>query len=119
MTSENAQKPGEDGRDTALSPVNIWARGAQTIAMEMADYSRKSAEFSAAAWQRLMSAKTIAEAMGVQSDYLKSSYQGLVAEMTILGDLYADLAAQSYKGFEGALARLEGHVPALAGGHRA
>jgi hypothetical protein len=45
------------------------------------------------------------KAMEVQSEYLKSSYEGLVAEATKLGELYVDLAKEAYKPFEGAIAK--------------
>jgi hypothetical protein len=43
--------------------------------------------------------------MEVQSAYLKSSYEDFVAEATKIGELYADLAKQAYKPFEGVLAK--------------
>ena len=52
-----------------------------------------------------MGAKSLEKAMEVQSDYLKSSYEDFVAEATKLGELYADLAKEAYKPFEGALAK--------------
>ena len=45
------------------------------------------------------------KAMEVQSHYLKSSYEDFVAEATKLGELYADIAKEAYKPFEGALAK--------------
>ncbi len=43
--------------------------------------------------------------MEVQSEYLKSSYEDFVAQSTKLGELYADLAKQAYKPFEGVMAK--------------
>jgi hypothetical protein len=45
--------------------------------------------------------------MEVQTDYLKSSYEDFVTEATKLGELYVDLAKETYKPFEGALAKMK------------
>ena len=92
--------------ESALSSFGAWSKNAQAIAAEIADYSKKSIEDSAAAWERLMGAKTLEKAIEVQSEYLKSSYEDFVAEATKLGELYVDFAKEAYKPFEGALAKV-------------
>ena len=105
MTNEDMQKFGKSSMDMALTSFGVWTKGAQAIAVEVVDYSKKSAESSAAAWERLMSANSLEKAMEVQSQYLRSSYEDFVAEATKLGELYVDLAKEAYKPFEGALAK--------------
>ena len=105
MTSEEMQKFGKDSMDMALTSLGAWTKGAQAIAVEVVDYSKKSVEGSAAAWEKLMGAKSLEKAMEVQTEYLKSSYEDFVAEATKLGELYVDLAKETYKPFEGALAK--------------
>jgi hypothetical protein len=41
----------------------------------------------------------------VQSDYFKTAYEGFVAEATKLGELYADLAKETYKPIESAFTK--------------
>ena len=74
----------------------------------MVDYSKKSAESSAAAWEKLLSAKSPEKALEVQSQYLKSSYEDFVTEATKLGELYLNLAKQAYKPLEGVIAKVSG-----------
>ena len=105
MTNEDVQNFGRGSVDMALTSFGAWTKGAQAIAVEVVDYSKKSAESSAAAWEKLMSAKSLEKALEVQSRYLRSSYEDFVAEATKLGELYVDLAKQAYKPFEGALAK--------------
>jgi hypothetical protein len=105
MTNEDMQKFGKDGMDMALNAVGAWTKGAQAIALEVVDYSKKSAECSTAAWEKLMGAKSLEKAMEVQTDYLKSSCEDFATAATKLGELYADLAKEAYKPFEGALAK--------------
>ena len=105
MTSEEMQKLGKDSMETAMASFGALSKSAQAIAVEVADYSKKSVEGSTAAWEKLMGAKSLETAMAVQSEYLKSSYEGFVAEATRLGELYVDLAKEAYKPFEGAIAK--------------
>ena len=105
MTNEDMQKFGKSSVDMALTSFGAWTKGAQAIAVEVVDYSRKSAESSAAAWEKLMSAKSLEKALEVQSQYLRSSYEDFVAEVTKLGELYVDLAKQAYEPVEATLAK--------------
>jgi phasin family protein len=106
MTTEDMQKFSKESMETAMSSFGAVSKSAQALAVEVADYSKKSLEGSAAAWERLLGAKTIETAMAVQSDYVKTAYQDFVAEATKIGGLYADLAKEAYKPFEGALAKV-------------
>jgi phasin family protein len=105
MTTEDMQKLGKDNMDMAMNSFGALSKSAQALAVEIADYSKKSFEGSAAAWEKLIGAKSMEKAMQVQSEYLKSSYEDFVAEMTKLGELYVDLAKESYKPFESAMAK--------------
>ncbi len=104
-TTDQMQKFGKDGMDMAMASLGAWTKNAQAIATEVADYSKKSFEDSAAAWEKLIGAKSVEKAMEVQSEYLKSSYEDFVAQSTKLGELYADFAKQAYKPFEGVMAK--------------
>jgi hypothetical protein len=91
--------------DATLKSFGALSKSVQAIAVEMADYSKKSFEHSAAAVEKMFGAKTVEKAIEVQSDFLKTSYEGFVAEATKLGELYADLAKESYKPFESYLTK--------------
>jgi phasin family protein len=100
MKLDDVQKLGKDNMDATLKSFGAVSKSVQAIAVEMADYSKKSFEQSTAAIEKMFSAKTIEKAIEVQSDFVKSSYEGFVAEATKLSELYADLAKESYKPFE-------------------
>jgi phasin family protein len=105
MSTEEIHKLGKDSMDMAMSSFGALSKSAQAIVVEVVDYSKKSVEGSAAAWEKLMGVKSIEKAMEVQSEYLKSSYEGFVAEASKLSELYVDLAKEAYKPFESALAK--------------
>ena len=101
MTPEEMQNFGKDNMGMAMNYFGAWGKGAQAIAAEVAEYSKKSFEGSSAAWEKLLGTKSLDKAMEVQSEYLKSSYEGFVAEATKLSEMYVDLFKDAYKPFEG------------------
>lgn len=97
---EEMQKLNKDGVEQAMKAAGTVSKGLQAIAVEMADYSKKSFEDGTAALEQLMGAKTLDKAIAVQSDYVKSSYEGLVSQMTKLSEMYVDLAKSAYQPYE-------------------
>ena len=102
---EEVQQLGKDNMDLAMKSVGAWSKSMQAIAIELADYSKKVFEQGTATTEKLISAKSLDKAFEVQSDYVKNSYEGFVAQATKLGELYADLAKEAYKPFENQLGK--------------
>jgi phasin family protein len=94
--ADEIQKFGKDSMDTVMASFDAWTKTVQAIAAEIADFSKKYSEESTAASEKLMTAKSLETAMEVQTEYVKSSYEGFVAEATRLSELYADLAREAY-----------------------
>jgi hypothetical protein len=103
---EDFQKLGKDNVDVCMKQLGTVSKGWQAIATEFADYSKKSFEDGSAALEKLIGAKSLEKAIEVQSDYLKSAYEGFVAQSTKMGELYTDLAKEAYKPLEGILAKV-------------
>ena len=103
---EDFQKLGKENVDVCMKQFGSVSKGWQAIATEFADYSKKSFEDGSAALEKLFGAKSLETAVEVQSNYVKTAYEGFVAEATKLGELYTDLAKESYKPFEGFLAKV-------------
>lgn len=103
---EDIQKLGKDNVDVCMKQFGTVSKGWQAIATEYADYSKKSFEQGSAALENLFGAKTLEKAIEVQSDYVKTAYEGLVAQTTKIGELYTDLAKETYKPLEGILAKV-------------
>jgi len=102
---DEMQQFGRDNMDATLKSFGALSKSAQAIAVEIADYGKKMFEQGTAATEKLIGAKSLEKALEVQSDYVKSSYEGFVAEATKLGELYADLAKEAYKPFENQFAK--------------
>jgi hypothetical protein len=103
---DEIQQFGKDNMDATLKSFGALSKSVQAIALEMADYSKKVFEQGTAATEKLIGAKSLDKAFEVQSDYLKSSYEGFVAEATKLGELYADLARETYRPFESQIGKV-------------
>jgi hypothetical protein len=103
---EDFQKLGKDNVDVCMKQLGTVSKGWQAIATEFADYSKKNFEDGSAALEKLIGAKSLEKAIEVQSDYLKSAYEGFVAQSTKMGELYTDLAKETYKPLEGILAKV-------------
>jgi hypothetical protein len=102
---EEFQKLGQDHVDTTLKQFGTLSKGWQTIATECADYTKKSYQEGSAALEKLLGAKSLDKAIEIQSEYAKTAYEGFVAQATKLGELYTNLAKESYKPFEGIIAK--------------
>ncbi|MBN9271100.1 MAG: phasin family protein [Mesorhizobium sp.] len=105
QTYEDFSKYGKEFADTGLKSFASISKGAQAIATEASDYTKKSFEAGAAAFEKLFAAKSFDKAVEIQTDYAKQSYEAFVAEATKIGDLYAELAKEAYKPFESFVAK--------------
>ena len=97
---DDMQKYGKDQMDSTMKAWGQVSKGVQAIAAETADYSKRSFEEGTAALEKLLGAKSVEKAIEIQTAYAKSAYDGFVAQATKMGELYADLAKETYKPFE-------------------
>jgi phasin family protein len=100
------QKFGQDNVDAAIKTFGAVSKGAQAIAVETADYAKKSFEQSTATLEKLLGAKTLDKAIEIHTDYLKTAYEGFVAQSSKIGELYANVAKEAFKPLEGFVAQV-------------
>ena len=105
---DELQKISKDNMDIAMKSFGAVSKGVQAIAVEMADYSKKSFEEGSAAAEKMFGAKSLEKAIEIQTDYAKTAYEGFVAGATRIGELCADLTKESYKPFESYLGKVNG-----------
>ena len=103
---DDLQKFSKDNVEATMKAFGVTSKGVQAIAAEVTNYSKKSFEDGAAALERLLGAKTLEKAIEVQTDYARTAYEGFVSQATKLGALYADVAREAYKPFEGYIAKV-------------
>ena len=103
---DDLQMFGKENVDATLKSFGAVSKGVQAIATEAADYSKKSFEEGTQAFEKLFGAKSVEKALEVQQNYLKTAYESFVAETTKFGELYANLAKETYKPYEGYFAKV-------------
>jgi hypothetical protein len=102
---EDFQKLGKDNMDATVNSLGAVSKGFQSIAVEMADYSKKVFEEGTAATEKLLGVKSLDKVFEVQTEYMKSAYEGFIQQATKMSELYAGLAQEAYKPFESYVAK--------------
>lgn len=105
QTHEDLGAYGREFADSGLKSFASLSKGAQAIAVEASEYTRNSFEAGGALVEKLLAAKSLENAVEIQADYTRKSYEAFVAEATRIGDLYAELARDVYQPFESLVAR--------------
>jgi phasin family protein len=108
---EDMQKYGKDHMETVVASATSVQSGLQAIATAYGDYTKKSFEETRSFVEKLSGAKSLDKALEVQTEFAKSAYETFVAESQKIAGLYTDLAKQTYKPFEGLVAKI---TPAAA-----
>ena len=111
---DEANKKGQEAMDTMLKSYSSLAKGMQAIATEAADYSKKSFEEGVAHLERLTNAGSLEAAIELQASYVKNACESYVAEATKIGEMCSDLAKDTYKTYEGPVARTSAPAKAAA-----
>jgi hypothetical protein len=102
---DDVQKMSKVSMDATMKSFGAITKSAQVIATEVTDYSKRSFENSAKAMEKLVGVKSLDKAIEVQSEYAKATYEGYIAQATKLGEIYADLAKEAFKPYEGFVAK--------------
>jgi hypothetical protein len=100
---EDFQRLGQSNVETAVKMLGEWSKGWQSITAEMSDFTKKSFEEGTAAFEKLLSAKSVEQALEIQASFAKRSYDGYMHQMSKIGGLYAELAKEAYRPVEKAL----------------
>lgn len=111
---DDVNKKGKEAMDTMLKNYSEVARGFQAIATEAGDYSKKSFQDTASFVESLTTVKSVEAAFELQTSFLKSSYEGFVAEATKMSEMYAEIAKAAYKPYEAQFGKMPSVVPAAA-----
>jgi hypothetical protein len=97
---DEIQKLGQSNVDAAVKAFGEWNKGLQAIAAEMTDYTKRSFEEGTATFEKLLSAKSLEQAIEIQTGYAKRAYDEYMHQMSKIGGLYAELAKEAYKPVE-------------------
>ena len=96
MQFDNVQKLSKDGVDAAMKSFEVLSKGAQSAAVDAGDFAKRSYEQGASAMQKLAGVRTLDKAMEVQTEFMRASYDNLVAHATKLGTAYTAMAKEAF-----------------------
>ena len=102
---EDIQQYGKEQFETAVASATTMQNGIQAIASAYGDYTKKSFEDTKSFVEKLSGVKSLDKAIEVQTEFAKSAYETFVAESQKIAGLYTDLAKQTFKPFEGMVAK--------------
>jgi phasin family protein len=102
---EDIQQYGKEHLETVVASATTLQNGIQAIASAYGDYTKKSFEDTKSMVEKLSGAKSLDKAIEVQTEFAKSTYETFVAESQKIAGLYTDLAKQTFKPFEGLVAK--------------
>jgi hypothetical protein len=89
---DDIQKLGQQNLDLTMKSVGEWNKGMQAIAAELNDYTKRAFEDGSSAFEKLSSARSLEQAMAIQMDFARRSYEDYVAQCTKITNMYADIA---------------------------
>ncbi len=102
---EEFQKAGKEGFDAAVRAYGEANKSFQAILAEVTDYSKNAFEESTRAFEQLIRAKSVEQAIEIQSQYAKKACEAYVAQISKLGEMYAGLTKDAYKPVEAVIAK--------------
>lgn len=97
---EDFQKLSQANMDLAMKSFGEMSKGWQAIAAEFSDYSKRSFEDGTTTLEKLMSAKSLEQAVDIQTKYVKRSYDEYMHQLAKVGSMYAELAKEAYRPVE-------------------
>ncbi len=104
---EEYQKFGKEQMEAVQAAAAEVSKQLQAIAAETTDYSKKTVESGSAHVEKLLGVKELNEAIALQQEFAKTSYEGFVAQVSKLGELYTNVAKEAFKPVEGAIAKIK------------
>ena len=90
----------------AVASANPLAIDLQTIATAYGDYGKKSFEQTKAFVEKLSGVRSLDKAIEIQTEFARQAYETFVTESQKICELYSGLARQSFRPFEGLVARM-------------
>ena len=77
----------QSGFEAASRSFTEANKGFRAVATEMTEYSKAAFDDVIRTWEQLIGAKSLEQAMQIQSDYAKRAYENHMAELSKLGQM--------------------------------
>jgi hypothetical protein len=96
----------QSGFEAASRSFTEANKGFRAVATEMTEYSKAAFDDVIRTWEQLIGARSLEQAMQIQSDYAKRAYENHMAELSKLGQMYMGMVGDASKSVEEASRRL-------------
>lgn len=100
---EDMQKMNQAGMETSMKMMGEFGKSWQAITAEMTDYTKRSFEDGTQTLEKLMTAKSMEQALEIQTTYAKRAFDDYMHQVSKLGGMYSDLSKDAYKPVERAM----------------
>ena len=90
------QKLNQNGIESTMKAFGELNKGWQAIAAELTDYSKRSFEDGTQTMEKLMSAKSLEQAVEIQTTFAKRAYDEYMHQMQKIGGMYTNFAKDVY-----------------------
>jgi hypothetical protein len=97
---ETFQRFGQHNVETAIKIFGEWSKGWGTISAEMTDFTRRSLEDGIATVEKLLRAKSLDQAVGIQSDFTARAVDGYFHNLSKISGMYTQLLKDSSQPLE-------------------
>lgn len=84
--AEEMQKLSKENFDACVQAATVMAKGFETIGRAWMSYTQEAMEQSASTAKALLGVRTLREAVDLQTDFAKSSFDKFIAETTKLSE---------------------------------
>ena len=97
---EDVQKLSQTNIDNTMKLFGDWSKSWQALAAEMTDYTKRSFEDGTQTFEKLSNARSFEQAVEIQSDFARRAYEEYMAQMSKIGNMYAEMAREAFKPVE-------------------
>lgn len=80
--------------EAIVASSKIIAKGAESLGQQNADYGRRSFEEASAALKSIAQAKSVSDVLKLQNDYMRSAFDGWVAESSKTSEAVVKLVGE-------------------------
>src|SRR5579872_4931979 len=91
----------KDTAEALIKSATVAGKGAETLNNEIYAYAKQSLDDSLAAGKAILAAKSVHEAIEVQTGFAKTAFENYVAELTKFDKLFTATAKDSFAPLEG------------------
>ena len=103
--TKDFQKITKDNYDALLRSYGELNRGFQGIGAQVNSYSKQAFADATSTFEKLVGARSLEQAIEIQSQAAKRAYEGWMAEASKIGEMYAAVARDAYKPVEKAVVK--------------